>query len=380
MTATLNGKDVISVVLNEPRIGVWNATVEADADAAISGKVTLVIDGVTWVGTMVKGDLHAGRVSAQIVGGAGKLAKVLDVKHYRGGTLGSVVNDLMRETGETLSSTTDAKVRSFSVSRWTRPIGKASVTLKQVSDEMKLVWRVLRDGTVWLGNDTWTEAKAVHDEIDRTPGRDALLIAPDAPHVQPGQTFEGKRVARVVTTIQEGGGLRQELQFESANGGNRVAEDIAAIIDQQTGTKIDFSRMYPARVVGQNGDGSLELIPDATVIRGNGLSAVPLRIGIPGISVRVPPGGRVNLFFENGDPKTPAAALWPDGSACLSAELTMASSLTITAPSVSITGNVSVTGIITALDCKTTSGTSLLLHPHTSSAPGNPTSPPIPTG
>lgn len=380
MTSTLNGKDVISVVLTEPRIGVWTATVDVDSDQVITGRVTLSIDGVAWAGTVYKGDLHAGRVQAQIVGGAGKLATLLDTRHYRGGTLGSVVNDLMRETGETLSTTSDAKVRSHAVSRWTRPLGKASVALQQVSDELKLVWRVLRDGTVWLGNDTWAEAKTVHDEIDRTPGRDALLIAPDAPHVQPGQTFDGRRVSRVVTSVQEGAGLRQELQFESSAGGSRVAEDLAAIIDQRTGTKIDYSRLYPSRVVRQAGDGSLEIIPDATNLRGNGLTGVPLRIGVPGLSVRVPPGGRVLLFFENGDPKHPACGLWPDGSACLSAELTCTSSLKITAPSVSITGNVSVTGTVTAIDCKTTSGTSLLLHTHTGGAPGSPTTPPIPTG
>lgn len=380
MTASLNGKDVISVVLNEPRIGVWNATVDVDSDAPIAGRVTLTIDGVSWVGTVVKGDWHAGRVSAQIVGGAGKLAKVLDVKHYRGGTLGSVVNDLMRETGETLSATTDSQVRSHSVSRWTRPIGKASVTLKQVSDEMKLVWRVLRDGTVWLGNDTWTEAKAVHDEIDRTPGRDALLIAPEAPHIKPGDTFDGRRVARVVTSIQEGAGLRQELQFESANGGNRVAEDIAAIIDQQTGTKIDFSRMYPARVVAQSADSSLELIPDSPTLRGNGLSGVPLRFGIPGLTAKIPPGGKVLLYFEAGDPKLPACCIHPENSAAIEMTLTLTSGLTINAPSVSINGSVTVAGILTALDVKTVAGTSLMLHTHTSGGPGNPTSPPIPTG
>lgn len=378
MTATLNGNDVIACTLNEPRIGVWNATVDVDSDKAITGKVTLVIDGVEWVGTVIKGDLHAGRVHAQIVGGVGKLAKSLDVKHYRGATFGSVVSDLMRETGETLSSTTDARVHSHAVSRWTRPLGKASVALKQVADELLFTWRVLRDGTVWLGTDKWEEAKSVHDEISRAPGRDTASIAPDAPHIQPGQTFEGKRVSRVVTSIQEGHGLRQELQFESAAGGSRVAEDLAAIIDLQTGSKIDYSRLYPSRVVRQAGDGSLEILPDAPNLRGNGLTGVPLRTGIPGVSVKVPPGGKVLLYFESGDPKLPSCALWPSGESVLSVELTCISELKLTAPSVNITGNVKVLGTVTALDCKTTTGTSLLTHVHNATSIGSPTSPPLP--
>ena len=348
MTATLNGKDVLSCVLNEPRIGVWTAVVDVDSDVAISGKVTLTIDGVSWVGTVSKGDLHAGRVHAQIVGGAGKLAKALDAKYYRGVSLGSVVADLMRETGEKLSDTTDARVRGHIVSRWTRPKGKASITLVEVADELGLVWRVLRDGTVWLGTESWSEAKVDHDEIDRTPGRDALLIAPESPHVTPGSTFGGKRVSRVTTTVYEGHGLKQELMFESATGGSRVTEDIAAIIEQQTGQRITYSRMYPSRVVKQGGDGSLDVIPDSQEIRGNGITGVPIRHGVPGLEVKVTPGNKVLLFFEGGDKKAPACALWPDGSSVISATITCATSLTISAPIVNIDGMLNVRGEVTA--------------------------------
>jgi hypothetical protein len=378
MPATLNGKSIISCDLSEPQAGVWTAVVDVDSEEPIAGAVTLVIDGVTWKGTVSKGDYHAGRVHMQIVGGAGKLATMLDTKHYRGGTLGSVVNDLMREAGETLSGTTDPRVRSHAVSRWSRPRGKASVALKQVSDELGLVWRVLRDGTVWLGSDEWAEAKTAHDEIDKSPGRDALLIAPEAPHLLPGVTFAGKRVSRVTTTTRDGGGLRQELLFESANGGSRVSEDLTAFVDQVTGSKIDYSRLYPSRVIRQSGDGTLEIMPDDPVIRGNGLTGVSIKHGVPGLQVTVAPGARIQLFFEGGDPKRPAAGLWADGSSVISAELMMTTSLKITAPSVSITGDVNVVGRLTAIDVKTTIGTSLLTHTHNSTAPGSPTSPPLP--
>lgn len=348
MPATLNGKNVISCEVTEPRIGVWTATVDVDSDAAITGKVTLEVDGVSWVGVVSKGDLHGGRVHLQVVGGAGKLAKQLGPKYYRGTSLGSVVADLMRETGETLSATADPRVRGHFVSRWTRPKGKASVTLIEVADELGLVWRVLRDGTVWIGEDKWAETKTDHDEIDRVPGRDALLIAPEAPHIQPGQSFTGKHVSRVTTKTHDGGGLRQEILFESANGGSRVAEDIKALIDQQTGQQITYSRMYPSRVVKQNGDGSLDVMPDSQDIRGNGITGVPIRHGIPGLEVTVPPGGKVLLFFEGGDKKAPACALHPNGSSVLSATITCATSLTIAAPIVNIDGMLNVQGEITA--------------------------------
>ena len=355
MPATLNGKSIISCELSEPLAGIWTAVVDVDSEEPIAGAVTIVIDGVTWQGTVSKGDYHGGRVHMQVVGGAGKLATVLETKHYRGGTLGSVVSDLMRETGEKLSPTTDPRVSSHAVSRWSRPRGKASVALKQVSDEMGLVWRVLRDGTVWIGSDEWAEAKAAHDEIDKAPGRDALLIAPESPTIGPGVTFAGKRVSRVTTSTRNGGGLRQEVLFESANGGSRVSEDLTAFVDQVTGNKIDYSRMYPSRVIRQAGDGTLEIMPDDQVIRGNGLTGIPIKHGVPGLKVTVPPGGRIQLFFEGGDSKRPAAALWADGSSVTSAELTLVSELTITAPSIKLSslsvevqGNLNVVGDVTA--------------------------------
>jgi hypothetical protein len=143
--------------------------------------------------------------------------------------------------------------------------------------------------------------------------------------------------------------LRQEILFESANGGSRVSEDLAAFVDQRTASKIDYSRLYPAKVIRQSGDGTLEVLPDSPAIRGNGLTGIPIRHGIPGVRVTVPPGGKVLLFFEAGDPKLPGAMLWPDNSSVLSVELTCASELTITAPTVTINGSLNVRGEITAL-------------------------------
>lgn len=339
MTATLNGLNLITCSIQEPRIGVWSAVVDVDTDTTITGNVTITIDGVSWVGTVVKGDQHAGRFHAQVVGGAGKLATQLDAKYYLGVSLSAVLDDLMLGTGETLSSTTDSSIRSHSVARWARPQGKASAALKQVADEMSLTWRVLRDGTVWLGTDTFAAVSPTYDEIDKVPGRDSVLIAPDAPTLLPGTTFLSRKVSRVTTSIQDSG-LRQEILFESASGGSRVTEDIAAFVDQQVTNRIDYSRMYPAKVLKQAGDGSLEVLPDAQKLRGNGLTRVPIRHGIPGVHVTVPPGGKVLLFFESGDPKLPAVALWPDGSSC--------NQVKITTPKLIVEGDIECTGEITA--------------------------------
>ena len=76
--------------------------------------------------------------------------------------------------------------------------------------------------------------------------------------------------------------------------------------------RVDYYAIYPARVVSQNGDGSLELKPDDT--RLPGLSMVPIRYGIPGVKVKVAPGARVLLGFAGGDPQQPVAELWESGT------------------------------------------------------------------
>jgi hypothetical protein len=87
---------------------------------------------------------------------------------------------------------------------------------------------------------------------------------------------------------------------------------------------VDYYAQHPARVLAQNGDGTLELQPDSPRIPA--LSAVPLR-GLPGVAVKVAAGARVLVGFESGNPGAPVAMLW-EASGLL--ELTV----TVVAPAV----------------------------------------------
>lgn len=75
-----------------------------------------------------------------------------------------------------------------------------------------------------------------------------------------------------------------------------------------------YHALYAATVEGQAADDTLDLRPDDESIRGQGLSGVPIRHGLPGVRVRVGAGARVKLGFENGDPAKPYAALWEPGA------------------------------------------------------------------
>jgi hypothetical protein len=95
---------------------------------------------------------------------------------------------------------------------------------------------------------------------------------------------------------------------------------------------LDFLARYPARVVKQNGDGTLELIPDDARIPG--MSKVPIRYGVPGIRATVAPGARVLLGFAGGNRDAPEAELWESASV-LKLEVT-ATAVEVTATTVEV--------------------------------------------
>ena len=71
--------------------------------------------------------------------------------------------------------------------------------------------------------------------------------------------------------------------------------------------RLDYSCFYGATVAGQNADGTLELVPATAKLAP--LSKVPIRYGIPGISVLVNAGALALVGFENANPKAYYALL-----------------------------------------------------------------------
>lgn len=85
-----------------------------------------------------------------------------------------------------------------------------------------------------------------------------------------------------------------------------------ALVDRLVVPRLDPLALYPGRVVSQGDDGTVDVKPDSAKL-GAGLAMVPIRHGLPGVSVRVRPGARVLLGLEGGDITRPFAALWEAG-------------------------------------------------------------------
>jgi len=91
-----------------------------------------------------------------------------------------------------------------------------------------------------------------------------------------------------------------------------LTELFTKLIDLLVVPRLDPLALYPARVVSQGDDGTVDVKPDAAKL-GAGLAMVPIRHGLPGVTVRVKAGARVLLGFEGGDITRPFAALWEAG-------------------------------------------------------------------
>lgn len=312
--ATANGSTLLSASISMPAVGAWHTEIVVDSASALSGAVTLDIDGVQFSGTVIRGGTNGGRSLAKLVGGNGGLSTELPVRNYVApATLALVIGDILREAGETLSTTADAALLATVLTRWERSAGPASHSLVALLDAIGATWRVLADGTVWIGTQSWPTQEIEHALIDEDWSSGILLIAPLKPELRPAVTFRGQRLDEVAHNFMPEG-LRTEARLVSLNSMlNRFLGHLRR--------QIDYSRSYAARVVNQNADGTLQVLPDDAKFKGAGLDRAPMRFGIPGVTVMILPGARCWVAFEGGDPALPYVHSFEQGSAALSLQL-----------------------------------------------------------
>jgi len=209
---TLNGVPLLSAEIHEPANGRWVASVQVDTDEAPTGAITMSFeDGeVTFVGSVHRGDVESGRWMALLVGGTGGLSETIAAKAYFWSPLGLALDDILSAADETLSDTATSLLGATR-SHWQRVQGTGCDALQAIATEMDYRWRVLRDGTIWIGSDTYAELEAEAVQIASWPDQALRLIAPEgAPLVRPGVTHDGWMVDHVTTRLDDGT-IRQDV-------------------------------------------------------------------------------------------------------------------------------------------------------------------------
>lgn len=306
MSYLLGASPILAATITLPRVGAWRIDARLDTRTVPSGRVTFTGGGLTLVGTVVRAGAWRGGVEVHVIGGAGGLGTTLAAQAYRSATVRVVATDALTGGGETLSSTSDAEVLATGLDAWVRAEASVGGVLAALAEENGASWRVLADGTVWVGVESWPVVAPAHELVRREPSRGRDVVWTERLSLAPGTTFLGRRVEEVEHSI-EAQHVRTTVTYADAVG---LRAALAAIIRHEQA--IDTFALYPARVAQQHADGTLELAPDDE--RLPDASKVPIRLGIPGASVKVAAGARVLLGFEAGDRRRPYASLWESGS------------------------------------------------------------------
>jgi hypothetical protein len=209
-TITVAGYPVVSCSLSLPRIGAWHmdAVVNARDTSDLSGAVTVSIgDGaVTLKGTAYRQGAYGETAYVRIIGGAGGLGKMTVPKFYTRPSFNIPFTDLVRGAGEATAASSDAGTLATSLLSWTTiamPTGQALTSLVQAAGAAS--WRVIPDGTVWVGPETWAQTGTDYQVLSEHPQEGRVTLAAEAPTILPGTTLaDGRHVSFVEAKVDPG--------------------------------------------------------------------------------------------------------------------------------------------------------------------------------
>jgi hypothetical protein len=195
---TVGGKSVIRGAITMPRVGAWHAELEVVTDEDVSGRVTIdVAGGLTLSGTASGGGRYGGRYRVRVVAGADGLRTLAKPKHYVDPVVRTPLTDLARAAGETLSPTIAARLLDRRMTDWTvleASTGAQIGALVERATPEGTSWRMLPDGTLWMGTETWPALDVEARESGRDLRDNRVDVALDAPLLVAGATLGGDRI------------------------------------------------------------------------------------------------------------------------------------------------------------------------------------------
>lgn len=310
----LNGQSVFDARLYFPRTGAWFADLRIDsADAAgstagiFAGDVTIDVDGkLTLKGSAVRGGVYLDTGYLRVVGGAGGLGLTAKARHFSGSSVGTVLSDLLRAPiGEKLSSTSDPAILGLFLQSWTTAALSAGRMISRVllSVAPTATWRVLPDGTIFVGNETWPDSGLIDDDdfqiLSESPEMAEATIGLKSPLLMPGTLLGDRRVSYVEYRLSDPE-TRAIVYFEDGSGDDRLKRAIRGMV-RGAQQPIDYLSMFVGTVVAQSG-GRIDVKPDDSRIPT--MAGVPLFASPPQWSLSVAPGGKVLVGWSGGDPKS----------------------------------------------------------------------------
>ncbi len=203
--ATIAGLPVVDYRLTMPRSGVWVCEASMADARRPKGKVDLIIGTTTLKGTVELSVTEYETTVVRVRGGAGGMGTKAKPKHYSNAQLRLVLNDLLGTAGEKLSSTADSGILGTILTHWTVlgvPVGRQVAQLLAARGP-DVAWRLLSDGTVWIGKEGWRAVAPEHELLQLNPLASTLTISAED-LVLPGSTFLGRKISYVEHSLLDG--------------------------------------------------------------------------------------------------------------------------------------------------------------------------------
>jgi hypothetical protein len=182
------GLDVLSMHVGLSLYGVWTAHGRLDSTDVPTGQVLLEADGgFSLHGTIARGGIHLDAAHVIVIGGAGGLHKEVSGS-YRSAQFRDPLDAIARAAGETLSADITEDLLSLQLTFWTLGACRASRGLDDLARFAGVNWRLLPDGKLWLGEESWPSAEVPEEATieDRFPIEKRVVLAVETPALLPG--------------------------------------------------------------------------------------------------------------------------------------------------------------------------------------------------
>lgn len=308
--------DIRTADLLLPKFGNWSAQIDfGGIDKVPSGRVILWYYGTDWHGYVIRSGIQNAVGTAVLVGGRGGLWRDNPTKMYDFQVAASLpISEILSDCGEVLSPTSDQSILGRYIPNWTRTSGEAGKQLTEICNKLDVVWSVLPDGSVYIGNYTYPPADdnnltlQAHDPTLLYSCYNALASA-----VRPGMTLTPIDTPYRVVAAHYRAEMHNPSKLHVWYSDPRkmtkhdpLRAGLAQFVREIVPT--DYHAAYEGKVVLQRANGTLDVILDNNKFPP--ISSVPLSVPFPGAKINVKPGDRVIVKFLEGDPTKYIAELY----------------------------------------------------------------------
>lgn len=198
MTVTLGGIPVLDGWLRIPSEGCACGSVELDRSPA-AGPLLLRDDRGNTVAVAASGRYYAGRWRGQVTGGP-TLGRVIGPSGYRSATVGVVLASVCSAGLAVPSRSIRPSVSGLALAHWQRAAGTLGGALRDLATRAGAKWRILRDGSVWLGTglpEPRLAAWKLPTVLDYSEGLRLLTVEGGILSIDPGDSVEDWTVSAV---------------------------------------------------------------------------------------------------------------------------------------------------------------------------------------